>query len=168
MKAVRTPGQVIAFLGGCVLLTGLDQWTKAYVCSRAAGHVPESGRSAVLIPHVARMHYIENNGMAFGLFAGGRIFFLAVFAVMLLAAAYWFLTMPQGKGFRITAAGLTLFCGGAVGNAIDRIRLGYVVDFISLIPVSFPVFNLADLMVVSGCILLAVRLCFFSDDAAAE
>ena len=168
MKAVRTPGQVIAFLGGCALLAGLDQWTKACVCSQAASEASESGMSGVLIPHVARMDYIENNGMAFGLFEGGRIFFLAVFAVILLAAVYWFLTMPQGKGFRVTCAGLALFCGGAAGNAIDRIRLGYVVDFISLIPVSFPVFNLADLMVVSGCILLAVRLCFFSDETAAE
>ena len=112
------------------------------------------------IPGLLDFVYVENTGAAFGLFANQRWVFIgltAVFIVILIAVLFRYHTSS-----RLYAAGMVLILGGAVGNLIDRIVSGYVVDYLRL---SFfpPVCNLADYCVVIGVVLMLVYLLFFTD-----
>ena len=134
-----------------VVVIFLDQLTKWLVESNLAiGEVWEP--SAALAP-LFRVVHTFNTGAAFGLFAGGSLFF-AITAVIVSIAILFFNHRLEGdnKWLRI-ALGLQL--GGALGNFIDRVRIGQVTDFVDLGPWPF-LFNIADLAVVSGAVLLAI------------
>ena len=123
-----------------------DQLTKALVASR---FLP--GESVPLIPKVLQLTYVQNTGAAFGLFKGQQLVFVAV-SVAVVAWILWEFRRQQGMASRLNlwAAGLVL--GGAVGNLIDRLRLGYVVDFIDVRV--WPVFNIGDSAITIGVTLL--------------
>ena len=109
--------------------------------------------------------YVENRGVAFGMFSDMRWFFVAVTAVLIAIIIYiMFKKKPSGKMFYISAA---LIIGGGIGNLIDRIFYGFVVDYIS---VSFfpPVCNFADYCITVGTILLIVYVLFFSNVMKSE
>jgi len=127
------------------LLIGGDQLSKWVV--RAAF---SPGYSVPVIPSVLHLTYVQNTGAAFGLFPG------YAGALMILAAAVvgWIVLelrrqAPRTKGGQL---GLLLILGGAIGNLLDRLRFGYVVDFIDLRV--WPVFNLADSAITIGVALL--------------
>ena len=129
-----------------VALVALDQLVKILVLNNIApgAHVP-------FIPHILELTYVQNTGAAFSLFEEHTWILALISLVMslVLAFALWknFFRHPLGK---VT---LTLLLAGAVGNLIDRVRLGYVVDMFhfEFFP-SFPVFNVADICVVCGTI----------------
>jgi signal peptidase II len=99
---------------------------------------------------VFRITHVSNTGTAFGLFPSGSTVFTWVAVLITIAIVYYNYTLPAGqKGLRF-ALGLQL--GGALGNLIDRLRLGHVTDFLDFGP--WPVFNLADTSIVAGAILL--------------
>lgn len=124
----------------------LDQVSKWLVCAFLKGH-----DSVVLIPGILRMTYVENRGAAFGSFANHRWVFMTLSVVAIVAVtAYLLLLSENHRGSRLA---LALIIGGGVGNMIDRIALGYVVDFIDFC--AFPriwtwVFNVADCCVCVG------------------
>jgi len=94
--------------------------------------------------------HIGNTGIAFGLFAGGSMIFALIAMVVTAVLLFYNYTLPAGHiGVRIV---LGVILGGAVGNLIDRLRLGYVTDFLDFGP--WPVFNVADMAVVFGSITL--------------
>ena len=97
---------------------------------------------------------VTNSGAAFGLFPGlGSVFMIvAVVVVVVIAVYYWH--MPKGQWLVSVSLGLQL--GGAIGNLLDRMRYGYVIDFIDF--KLWPVFNLADMSIVIGVGLLALAL----------
>lgn len=98
-----------------------------------------------------RISHVSNTGMAFGLFpAGSPIFFWAAILVSLVIVVYNYRLPPEQNLLRLA---LALQLGGALGNWINRIRIGQVTDFLDFGP--WPVFNLADLSVVTGAFLLA-------------
>ncbi|MBQ9968107.1 MAG: signal peptidase II [Oscillospiraceae bacterium] len=103
--------------------------------------------------------YFRNTGMAFSLLEGGRWFFLVLTAValvlMVLAVVKKWVGHPTGLW------ALASIAGGAVGNLIDRIRFGYVIDMIEVEFMEFAVFNVADSFVVCGAILLVIYVFFF-------
>ena len=140
------------FFGLVALLVFLDQLVK----EKLRGGFP----SRALLPGFLGLTYTENRGMAFGM-AQGKGNFLLLFTVFALALLFYtYLTQKGKRGFLYWAreAGILLTMAGAVGNALDRLFFGYVVDYLEFLFVDFPIFNLADCFVVAGVASLALGL----------
>ena len=140
-----------AAYGFALLVIVLDQLSKAYVLDGLS--LREVGRVAVF-PPVFNVSYVENSGVSFGLFGGGSArWLLSVFSVVVAGALAWWATKADR---RLLIAAIGLVIGGAIGNAIDRIRFGYVVDFLDFSGTGvFPwVFNIADSAITVGVLLL--------------
>lgn len=137
-----------------VALAAIDQVIKFFVNA----NLKEVG-SVSVIDNLLSFTYVENNGVAFGSFAGNRWIFV-VFTTALIAAIliYMFKKKPQSKLFYASVA---LIVGGGIGNFIDRVLYGYVIDYISL---SFfpPVCNFADYCITVGTVLLMIYVLFFT------
>lgn len=114
-----------------------------------------------VIPGILSFTYLENRGAGFGILQGARWFFIAVTIATLIAIAYYYMKMPKKKPFNYIRAGLVTVAAGAIGNGIDRLLNGFVVDFIHLRFINFPVFNIADIYVTVGAVFLAVLALFF-------
>jgi signal peptidase II len=143
---------LLLLLAGAVVV--LDQVLKALVTSRFAG-----GDYAELFGGLVRLDYTRNTGAAFGFLPNGGVLFagIAVAVILAILLAY----RKLGSAPLIVRAALGLVLGGALGNLIDRVRLGYVVDFIDLR--WWPVFNLADSAIVVGVLLLLLYSLASSD-----
>lgn len=130
-----------------------DQVTKALVTSSFT-----PGESLPLIPHVLHLTYVQNTGAAFGLFKGQQGLFIVVSAVVIA----WMIAQLARGSTRTwsTRWGCALILGGAVGNVIDRLRFGYVIDFLDLRV--WPVFNVGDSAITVGVTLLLVHALFDS------
>ena len=150
---------ILAFLSVAGLV-GLDQWTKSLAVTHLQG---KPGH--VLIPGVFELLYTENRGAAFGIFQNQRIVFLIITAVILLAVIYCFVKIPSTKRFLPLQCLCVLIVSGAIGNMIDRLLNGYVVDFLYFSLIDFPVFNVADCYVTGGAVLAFVLLFWvYKDD----
>lgn len=103
---------------------------------------------------IFRITHISNTGAAFGLFAQGGVLFMLVAAVVSVVIILYNFSLPRGFFLLRVALGLQL--GGALGNLIDRVRLGHVTDFLDFGP--WPVFNLADTFIVAGVVILGVLM----------
>lgn len=104
--------------------------------------------------------YVENRGAAFGIFRNKKILLVGITAFVIAIMLYYLITNKRlNKWIKIS---FILIIAGAIGNLIDRVYLGYVVDFIHFYFKShdLPVFNIADMSVVTGTILLAINLLF--------
>lgn len=121
------------------LLIWLDQWTKGLAVQYLKG-----AQSIELIPGVFELSYTENRGAAFGMMQNQQVFFLIMTAIVLIGVAYLYIKMPFERRYLPFRATLTVFVAGAIGNLIDRLILGYVVDFLYFSLIDFPVFNVAD------------------------
>lgn len=117
------------------------------------------GHSVTVIPYVLDFTYVENRGMAFGLLADNRWIFMII-SVVLLAVILFMIKYSQINHVLFLVS-LAMIFGGGIGNMLDRIFLGYVVDFAEVTFIDFPVFNIADSVVVVGAILLAIYFIFF-------
>ncbi len=147
------------YLAGAVwaaALVLLDWRIKQLVVEQLKG---SSARS--LIPGVLSLEYVENRGMAFGLLQDSRVFFVVVTVLVLIALLAVYRAIPEKKRFRPLSAGVVLIFAGAVGNLIDRVKNGYVVDYFRLDFIRFPVFNLADCYLTWTAAALAVLLIFY-------
>lgn len=134
----------------------LDQWSK-YM---AVLHL--QGTDGVdLIPGVFRLTYLENRGAAFGVLQGQQWFFYIITAVILVAVLLVYTRIPAGRKFVPLRVCAVFIVSGALGNLIDRVRLGYVVDFFYFELIDFPVFNVADIFVTLSAVLLAVLLLLY-------
>jgi len=102
--------------------------------------------------HIFRISHVSNTGIAFGLFPGGSSLFAWAAVIVTIAILIYNFTLPDGHTLLRIALGLQV--GGALGNFIDRMRMGHVTDFLDFS--LWPVFNLSDLSVVSGALLLAL------------
>lgn len=116
--------------------------------------------SVTVIDNILDFTYVENRGVAFGMFSGMRWIFIVLTVLLIcLIIFYMFKKKPQSKLFYVCTA---LIVGGGIGNLIDRIFYGYVIDYISL---SFfePVCNFADYCITVGTVLLVVYVLFFTN-----
>lgn len=113
-----------------------------------------------LIPGVIALHGTRNTGMAFGLFAG-RTLPLILVSVLLLAGLIWYVKTHAQS--RTEQFGLGLMVGGALGNLFDRIVYGHVIDMLELLFFDFFIFNVADIGVTVGAVLLGVAILFGKD-----
>lgn len=140
-----------SFYGLALLIVILDQITKA----RVIATLP-LGASTPLIPGVFHLSHTQNRGMAFSLLQGATLLLagaaLIVIAVIVRSAHNAGPRLPLLYGLA-----LALPLGGALGNLIDRLRLGYVTDFLDFRLINFPVFNVADSAITIGIVLLAWR-----------
>ena len=121
----------------------------------------EIGQSAAFLPGLVRLTRLHNTGAAWGSFSGSTALLTAVTAVLLIAVAWLVLKKIVRHPLGLCAAMLVL--GGGIGNMIDRICRGYVVDMFDLEFMDYPIFNLADCFVVVGVILGAVYYLWFYD-----
>lgn len=145
---------------GTMILTLFDQWTKHLAVVHLANNNP-----LVLIPGVFELRYLENRGAAFGIMQN-KIWIFAILTIIYLCAVVWiFFKIPRVKRYRMLHIIAVILTAGALGNFIDRIRLGYVVDFFYFSLIDFPIFNVADIFVVISFILLAICILFvYKDD----
>lgn len=141
----------------CIIVTAfllfLDQFTK-YL---AATHL-KNGNSIVLIKDVFQLHYLENRGAAFGMFQGGKVIFIMITLILVVAMAYVYWHCPMEKRYVWIRVIITFLMAGAFGNLIDRIRLDYVIDFFYFELINFPIFNVADIYV--SCCMIALVILF--------
>lgn len=146
---------ILGFLVMAALL-GLDQFTK-YL---ASAHLKD-GTSIVLIKDVFQLQYLENRGAAFGLFQGGKVWFVAITLLVVMGMSYVYVRCPMEKKFRWIRGIIIFLMAGAFGNLIDRIMLDYVIDFFYFELIDFPVFNVADIYVSCGMALLLILFIFY-------
>ena len=132
----------------------LDQWTKHLIMQNFELH-----QSRTLIQHYLNLVYVQNSGAAFGIFADSsiRVPFLSMIAVLAVGIILWILPRLS-YAQRWQKIGLALVVPGAIGNLIDRLRFGSVVDFIDVhwYQYHWPAFNVADSAITLGvaCMLL--------------
>ena len=141
----------VLFVAGIV---AADQLTKYLTVL----YIPSLGVQP-LIPGLLQISYVQNTGAAFSSFEGQQWLFALIFVVFTGLIFYEYFKKPMGfttfERWCIAA-----IYGGGLGNMIDRIRLGYVVDMIETTFIDFPVFNVADCFITCGCIALVVSLAF--------
>ncbi len=104
-----------------------------------------------LIDGVFHLTYLENRGAAFGMFKDHRWVFMIISTVAIIAVLAFMLGGYKKYHSPLLYTGLSLIAGGGIGNMIDRIALGYVVDFFDFRLINFAVFNVADTFVCVGC-----------------
>lgn len=129
----------------------IDQLTKHWALSSLPLHLPQA-----FIPGLIRLTYTQNRGAAFGILQEKRYLFILIASVVVGLLIYHRDEITQGRCLLKLA--LVLVAGGAIGNLIDRVLRGYVVDFLEFAFVSFPVFNVADMAIVGGVSLFVCDL----------
>lgn len=140
-----------------VILIGADQALKYWTVTHLA-----LGESTELLPGVLQLTRLHNYGAAWSSLSGKTVVLLIVTAALLIAVA-WLLVKKIVRHRLGVAAGLFIL-GGGLGNMIDRVWYGYVVDMLDISPLfEYPVFNLADCFVVVGAVLGAVYYLWFYD-----
>ena len=150
----------LALAAACLLLVFADQFSKSMAVAHLLGHgyLP-------LIGDIIGFEYVENTGAAFGIFQNMRWIFICSSFLIFAAAIYLVIRLPYVGRFRPIYILLILLISGALGNLIDRIRLGYVIDFIYFKLINFPVFNVADCyIVVSVTAFILLVLFYYKDD----
>jgi len=113
-----------------------------------------------IIDGVLEFNYLENKGAAFGMLQNQKIFFVFVAIVFLGVILYVLLKVPDDKKYTRLHVLLIMISGGAIGNLIDRLRLDYVVDFIYIVLINFPIFNVADMFVTFSTAILVIQVLF--------
>ena len=139
-------------------ITALDQWTKALTLS----NIPLYGQVPV-IDGLFHLTYVQNTGAAFSSFQGMQWLFALIFVIFTVYLIWEF----SGKRMPFTSFERWLMVciyAGGLGNMIDRLRFGYVVDMIEVEFINFPVFNVADSFITCGCILLIAHLILFNKE----
>lgn len=140
-----------------LIIIALDQISKYWVVNNIG-----LTDSFVVIPKVIDFVYVKNTGAAFSFLSETTygIIFLSCISVIFCVGVIWFMIKkkPQHKLLTIS---LALMLSGAIGNVIDRIFKGYVVDFIETTFIKFPVFNIADIAITIGAALVIIYVLFF-------
>lgn len=147
----------------CAIMVAVDQISKYFAVINLKGR-----ENAVWIKNVFELEYVENDGAAFSSFSGKQGFLLAVTIAVMLFVILEFVRIPDGKRYAWLRIDFLMIVAGALGNMIDRIRQGYVVDFFYFVPVNFPRFNVADIYVTLAMPLLIILLFFVYKDNETE
>ena len=140
----------IISLVAAAMLVAADQGIKAW----ATAQLMPVGVMAVL-PGIVELRYILNDGMAFSMLAGKQGILIGVTSLMLIGVLVWLL---RGQMLPLERVAWTLVLGGGIGNLIDRVMNGVVVDYINVLFMNFAVFNFADICVCCGVGLLILSI----------
>ncbi len=147
MKKILIKKNSLIVLSICIILC--DQLSKFL-----AIQILSSKSSIILIPKLIQLRLVMNTGAAFSLFSNATPFLSFLSLCVSVGLIIWLVknkTFPIWKGL-----GLSFLLGGCIGNGIDRWRLGYVNDFIEIIPINFPIFNTADIAINIAIICLII------------
>ncbi|MBO5458832.1 MAG: signal peptidase II [Lachnospira sp.] len=159
---INKKGLTVYFIG-VIILCLIDQLTKIAAVNTLKGKNP-----FVIIDGVFEFYYLENSGAAWGMMSGGRIIFMIITVVIVLAAIYVMALMPNKAEMIKLQTTITFLSAGAIGNFIDRLFLGYVRDFIYFKLIDFPVFNVADIYVTVSevCLIILILFVYKEDEFA--
>lgn len=133
-----------------LVLVGLDQWSKLWVVA----NIGLGDIKPFLLP-IFSLTYVQNSGAAFSILQDQQWFFTVVTLAFLTGATIYFV---KAKDSWLSLLPLTLMMAGGVGNFIDRLRLGYVIDMVHLDFMDFAIFNVADSYLTVGVALMFVAL----------
>lgn len=153
--------KLVIFAGICLLLIVTDQITKYFAQEMLVS------KEYNVIEGFFYFQLVHNFGAAFGILKNARVFFCVLTIIFVILLEYLYINIPDGKRFTILKIDLILLFSGAVGNLIDRIKNGYVIDFFAFDfgDYSFPRFNCADIYVcIAAAVLFVLILFFYSDD----
>lgn len=139
----------------CALLLA-DQAAKLLAVSHLKGQ-----EAFVLIKGVLEFSYLENTGAAFSSFQGRQTFLITLTILVVVLLIWKYITLPAGRRYVWMRLCMLFILGGAVGNLLDRITRHYVVDFIYFVPINFPKFNVADIYITVGVVVLALLFFFY-------
>ena len=112
---------------------------------------------------VLGLTYVQNDGAAFSSFSGAKIFLIVLTLVMIVGLVIFALRDKQKHPFMMLSTAAIV--AGGIGNLIDRIRLGYVIDYLDVKLFDFAIFNFADICIVLGAICLVIYVCFIEKKA---
>jgi signal peptidase II len=159
-KRITRPVAFIVLLAIIALMLLVDRYTKYLAVENLSeGPVP-------FLAGVMDFHLVYNDGAAFGMFSGASPFFL-IMAALATGIIIGYLGFVK-KHSALEVCSLALIVSGAVGNAIDRLTLGVVVDFFHTLFIDFPVFNVADCCITVGVVLLMIAILFGRKEPQAE
>ena len=150
--------QLLAFSLFIAGIVAADQFTKYLTVLNIALY-----EDVPFIPGLLQLTYVQNTGAAFSSFEGQQWLFALIFVVFTLCILWEY--RKNSMGFTTLERWcIAAIYGGGLGNMIDRVRMGYVVDMIETTFIEFPVFNVADCFITCGCILLMAHLLLFHKD----
>lgn len=138
-----------------VVLVAADQFTKKLAVEHLMNKAPISVIKDFLI-----LEYLENRGAAFGMLQNQSLFFIAIGVLFVCIIVVALVRIPTYGKYHFLRFLLSLITAGAIGNMIDRVTLKYVIDFIYVIYIDFPVFNVADIYVTLGTAALLITILF--------
>ena len=139
-------------------IVAADQFTKYLTVA----HIPLYA-DVPFLPGLLQLTYVQNTGAAFSSFEGQQWLFCLIFLAFTGGLLWEYFKKPMGfTGFERWC--IFAVYGGGLGNMVDRVRLGYVVDMIETTFMEFPVFNVADCFITCGCILMMIHLILFNKD----
>ena len=146
----------MAYILTIIALIVIDQISKYLALNNLAniGSIP-------IIENIFHLTYVENRGAAFGMFQNNQIVFIIVAVVASIVGLYY---IYNKKWNLLGNISIVLIISGAIGNLIDRVRLGFVVDYFDFRFIWDYVFNVADIFVVVGTILLCIYIIVFEKD----
>lgn len=134
-----------------LIIIGADQGAKLWIRLNVMNKEP-----LIIIPKVLNLQYHENTGAVWGIMSG-KVQFLSIFTFFILVVILFvYFKIPQNKRFNALKIICICIIGGAIGNLIDRVVLGHVVDYIYFEIINFPLFNIADSFLTISCILLFI------------
>lgn len=138
-----------------VILVIADQLTKHLAVIRLKNQAAYN-----LINGILEFNYLENRGAAFGVLQNQKYFFVFVALIFIGVIVFVLIKVPTQKKYYSLNILLVMIAAGAVGNMIDRVRYDYVVDFIYLVCIQFPIFNMADIYVTTATVILVFQILF--------
>lgn len=138
-----------------VILVITDQLTKHLAVVRLKNQAAYN-----LINGILEFNYLENRGAAFGVLQNQKYFFVFVALIFIGVIVFVLIKVPTQKKYYSLNILLVMIAAGAVGNMIDRVRYDYVVDFIYLVCIQFPIFNVADIYVTTATVILVFQILF--------
>lgn len=133
----------------------VDQVSKLYLIS-----IMEPGESTPVLENIFHITYVKNPGAAFGILEHQTGLFIGIAVLLVMAVLYYYPRLPAGH--RLMRIGIGLQLGGALGNMLDRLRVGYVIDFLDFR--IWPVFNVADMAIVIGVGLLLWEILYMPEN----
>ena len=147
---------LVSFLSvvAAALLVAVDQWIKYWATA-----VLQPLGAMTLIPGVVELRYFLNDGMAFSMLAGKQTLLVLMTSAMLLCVLVLLVVRKMCLWERIS---WTLILGGGIGNLIDRVLNGVVVDYVNFLFVDFAVFNFADICITTGVVMLVLWVLYDS------
>jgi len=143
-----------------IVLVSFDQLVKFWIRATIMNKEP-----IIIIPKILKLQYHQNSGAVWGILPD-KASYLSIFTFIIMAGIIFvYMKIPEGKKYNVLKLLIVFILAGAVGNLIDRISLGYVVDFIYFEIINFPLFNLADTyLTFSSIILFLLAIFYYKDD----